>query len=114
MLDFDVTVSDQDGRAVVAVAGELDIATAPALRAALDQAAGAGRSVVVDLSPTTFADSTGISTLAQAHARAKAAGRRMIVICPRANRDVGRILELIGLDQILDIRESLEGLVPPD
>jgi len=114
MLDFDVTVRDQDGRAVVAVAGELDIATAPALRTALDQAGEAGRSVVVDLSSTTFADSTGMSTLAQAHARAKTAGWRMIVICPRATRDVGRILELIGLDQVLDIRESLAGLAPSD
>jgi anti-sigma B factor antagonist len=51
-----------DGITVLALAGELDIAAAPALRARVDAAAGE-RGVVLDLSGATFVDSSMLKEL---------------------------------------------------
>ena len=47
---------------IIEVSGEIDLATAPQLVAALDGVVDAAR-VVVDLSETTFVDSAAINTL---------------------------------------------------
>lgn len=47
----------------VVVAGEIDLATAPQLRAELDQAAAHGQSVRVDLTAVKYLDSAGVSVL---------------------------------------------------
>jgi anti-sigma B factor antagonist len=55
---------DENGRDVIAVRGEIDVATSPALRerlyATIDQGA---RTVVVDLSQLAFIDSSGLGVL---------------------------------------------------
>jgi anti-sigma B factor antagonist len=57
---FRVETDDVGGTTVVAVTGELDIATTPQLRAALQDAA---EPLVVDLTSVTFMDSTGLATM---------------------------------------------------
>jgi anti-sigma B factor antagonist len=85
-------------RAVVRVAGEIDLATAPQLRAALDQAASAAPlEVWVDLSDVRFMDSTGIHALLELCNRVP----RLAVICPQGS--VRRTLELAGLDGALPL-----------
>lgn len=54
-----------DGIAVVALAGELDMAATPALRAHVDAAAG-GRGFVIDLTEVTFVDSSMLKELLRA------------------------------------------------
>src|SRR5947207_1691004 len=50
-----------DQRQVVAVAGEIDLFTAPELKAAIGEALESGRTrIVVDLTATTFLDSTAL------------------------------------------------------
>jgi anti-sigma B factor antagonist len=79
-------------RAVVRVAGEIDIATGPRLRAALDQAAGAAPlEVWVDLSDVRFMDSTGLNALLDLAGRVP----RVAVICPEGN--VRRTFDIAGL-----------------
>ena len=51
------------GPAVVVLAGELDLADAPAVSSQLHAAAGADGRVVVDLHGVTFIDSTAIGAL---------------------------------------------------
>jgi anti-anti-sigma factor len=58
---FALTELEQDGVAVIVVAGELDLATAPALDARL--AAIAGEAVVVDLWSCSFLDSSALEVL---------------------------------------------------
>ena len=71
---FSISTSDRDGRAVVVIRGELDLATAPDLEAALPERLDAGQDVVVDLRELEFMDSTGLRVLVAAHARVE--GRR--------------------------------------
>ncbi len=63
---------------MVAARGEVDVATAPALRAAVDEALDRGPAdVVVDLPGVTFIDSTGLGVLIGARRRCLDAGRRV-------------------------------------
>ncbi len=58
---------DARGREVVAVRGEIDVATSPALREELYQLIdGGAREVVVDLSGLGFIDSSGLGVLVAA------------------------------------------------
>ena len=57
--EFSVEVTP--GRVVVT--GDVDMETAPHLRAALADAAAAGRPVVADLTATRFLDSAGVAAL---------------------------------------------------
>ena len=64
----------------VHVAGELDLATAPALRSALDEALTFARLVVLDVRGLTFADCAGVHVVVDAHAQSHAAGTRLVLI----------------------------------
>jgi len=82
-------------RTVLALAGEVDIDTAPAVAAAIDEALAAGATEVwIDLTGTTFLDSSGVHVLYDGHRRALALNRRLLVICPGGR--ARRVLELVG------------------
>jgi anti-sigma B factor antagonist len=104
---FTISVSGADGGpAVVSVAGELDIAGAPALARAF---AGLERSnltgVAVDLSELTFIDSSGISAIATAVHEAQARGGSMVVAAPAG--DVRRVLEIVRFGEFVPLEDSL-------
>jgi anti-sigma B factor antagonist len=91
---FSLVVRDSDdGGAVVSVAGELDVATAPELARAL---AGIDGDVTVDLSGATFADPSGLRVLLAA----RAGGCRLRVV-RRGGGPVARLLTLTGTDTLL-------------
>jgi anti-anti-sigma factor len=77
------TVSRTTGSTVIAVAGEIDGATAPELDTALQHFEQ--EFVTVDLSGVTFIDSSGLGTLVQAHQRISLAGGRVNVSGSRPN-----------------------------
>lgn len=63
-LDFDLTVArDESGACRLTLRGELDLATAPRLEHALEEAGG---DVLLDLRGLTFMDSTGVRVLLEA------------------------------------------------
>lgn len=98
-----VLVRHDPGAAFVAVAGEVDLLTAPRLTAALDEVLAINvRRIVIDLTETTFMDSAGIHTLVQAQRRA--ARRHFAVICGPG--PVLRALELLGLTEPLNVVSS--------
>jgi anti-sigma B factor antagonist len=87
---------DEAGVRVIAVAGELDIATAPDLCARLD----AGRSgrrplVMVDLTGVDFCDSTGLRALLGAASEVRAHGGRFAIVCTPSG-GVARLLDVVG------------------
>jgi anti-anti-sigma factor len=91
---FSLVVRDSDdGSAVVSVAGELDVATAPELARALARIDG---DVTVDLSGATFADPSGLRVLLAA----RAGGCRLRVV-RRGGGPVARLLTLTGTDTLL-------------
>jgi len=100
--EFAVDERFEDGTSVVTVAGEVDVATAPALRDCLDQSVrrGAGP-VVVDLRRVTFIDSTGLGVLIGAHRSCADDGRelRLVIVEPR----ILKVFEITGLTDLFAI-----------
>ncbi len=84
------------------VHGELDMATAPALRSRIEAVERRSTPVVgVDLSDLSFMDVSGIRVLVDAARRAKAQGRKIVVLNPR--RPIQRLLELTAVDTVLEV-----------
>jgi anti-sigma B factor antagonist len=97
------------GRAsVVAVEGPMDLYAAPELKAmlAVQLADHAGR-LVLDLTATTFVDSTGLAVLVAAHRRAERLGGRLVVV--NVDDEIARLLTITGLDTILATATDREG-----
>ncbi len=94
---------------VVEVGGEVDVATAPQLRACLHQAIDAGsRRLVVDLRQASFIDSEGLGVLVGARRRLLAhAGHDGSVQLVCAEGLVLRVLRLTGLDGIFALHATL-------
>jgi anti-sigma B factor antagonist len=92
---------------VLAVAGELDIATAPALREHLEAAIKAGRHrLVIDLSAIDFLDSVALATIVHAKKELPEEGRLALAVDPSSY--VMLIFESSGLPKVLDLVETRE------
>jgi anti-anti-sigma factor len=92
---------------VVAVSGELDIATAPALREHLNAAIDAGKQrLVIDLSAISFLDSVALATIVHAKQRLPEHGKMALAIDPSSY--VMLVFEGGGLAKVLDLVETRE------
>jgi anti-sigma B factor antagonist len=95
-----------DGTSIVAVAGELDLTTAPRLKWMLHDLVQAGRArLVIDLTDTTFMDSTALGVLVGVN-RSLGAGSRLAIVCSRSS--VLKIFELSGMDGVFTIVPTLD------
>jgi anti-sigma B factor antagonist len=100
--DFAVAARTDGHLTVLDVAGELDMATAPLLGDAIDDAVASGAAEVsVDLTRTTFMDSSGLNLLLRTHARLDALDRRLTIACP--DGCVRRAFAIAGLDRHLSL-----------
>ena len=85
----------------IAVEGEIDLATHERLAVELERAeAEDPELLVIELAGVTYMDSAGLRELVGAQRRARAAGRRLVLL--RGSEPVERILELAGLDAVFD------------
>ena len=100
--DFELAVTETTvDEVIVAVRGEIDVATAGRFREVIDEAVVPGRRLVIDLAGTSFIDSTGLGVLAQTHARlADSSGA---VIIRSASASTRKLLNISGLDRVLTI-----------
>jgi anti-anti-sigma factor len=102
MLPLEITTEEGEGQTRVALAGELDIASAPRFEEALEQAeANAPAVLLLDLRKVEFMDSTGLRAVIAADERARSAGRRLVII--RGTPAVERVFSVTQLDQRLEI-----------
>jgi anti-anti-sigma factor len=101
-----LTVGEQSvgRRVVVSVGGELDVSNAEELRAAVENAGSRAFEVWLDLSTTTFMDSSALHAMAQARDRLSRANVELVLICPEG--PVLRLLRLTGFDRIFPIHVS--------
>ena len=108
---FRVEVQNHDRAAVIAVAGELDLASSPALEEELDRVAATEdlELVVIDLRELEFMDSTGLSVLIRAHQRAEEQGRRFGLV--KGSQQVERLLSLTGVAERLTLVDEPEELL---
>jgi anti-anti-sigma factor len=103
---FEVRVTGNAGEAVIAVAGEIDMATARLLRQVMDGVCDGRERLVVDLTGTTFIDSSGLAVLVRAYHRL---GRRPgAVVVHASDPDVRRVFRLSGVDSLITVTS-----VPP-
>lgn len=86
---------------VLSVSGEIDLATAPSLDRELERAAQTDDLVAIDLSKTSFLDSTGLHAILDANRRLRARGGRLVIF--RGPPQVHRLFALTGLSSHLDI-----------
>ena len=99
-----------DQRHVVAVAGEIDLFTAPELKAMLSEAVEAGRTrIVVDLTETSFLDSTALGVLIGAVKRLRS--RDGVLTIVNTDPNIAKTFEITGLDQIFTIRPTRDEAV---
>jgi anti-sigma B factor antagonist len=105
--NFGIIQSDADDvTSVVSVEGELDLSTAPRLKWMLVDSLAAGRkNLLVDLTGTTFMDSTALGVLVAVN-RTLEDGARLVIVCSRPN--VLKIFELSGMEGVFTILPTLE------
>ncbi len=109
---FDLQVSERDGGKVLAVTGELDLATVPQVRQAVVELLASSNGVpmlVLDLSGVDFIDSSGLGSVLGAMRRARAAnGEVRAVVCAPHVRS---LFEITGLDRLLPVHGSVDEAV---
>jgi anti-sigma B factor antagonist/stage II sporulation protein AA (anti-sigma F factor antagonist) len=97
------------GIQVIAAAGDLDVYTAPDLKAAALHNFPSVEGLVVDLLAVRFLDSTGITALLDLKRRAKLRGVPLAVVCPPT--DVWNRFTLQTVEQLLVLRETRDEAV---
>src|SRR5262249_6484089 len=96
-----------DEASVVALVGEFDLFHAGEFRSALLEAGAEGRPlVIVDLTETTFLDSTSPGVLAGAVKRMRQRGGTLVVVTE--DRSVTRLFEITGLDRLIPVAARVD------
>jgi anti-sigma B factor antagonist len=105
-----VRKEDDRGWTILAVDGEIDIATAPVLDEAIEQAVSDGcEKIAIDLTSVSFMDSTGLRTLIVAHRSLEGTEGRLVVI--PGSGPIRRLLEVAGVVDTLDVVPSVSDLL---
>jgi anti-anti-sigma factor len=105
---FEIREHDAGGVHVVAMLGELDLATAPRLAFRIDAARGRGaRRLVVDLTAAEFCDSTGLRALVGCRHEVVAGGGRMALAVLEESA-VARMFALAGAHELMPVYDGLE------
>jgi anti-sigma B factor antagonist len=95
-----------NGTFVVAASGELDLYTAPELERALASSVPEGaKQLVVDLSGTTFVDSTALHVLLRAARQLDGKEGDLTVVAPDPN--VRKVFEITGFNRLFSVVCSL-------
>ena len=92
-----------DGTTRLIVTGEIDFATAPLLREAIDNAPTSGTALAIDLCAVTYLDSAGIDVLFEQ------TQRRTIELVVDTRGPVIRVLRISGLAQTVPVHEQKAG-----
>ncbi len=96
----------QSGHTVIAVRGELDIATTASLRdRILIMLKDTTSLVIVDLSGVTFCDASGLALLVGIRRRAALHGLTVTLAAPRPN--VAKLLRVTGLNRAFTVHPTL-------
>ena len=92
---------------VVSVTGEIDLFTAPEFKQRVSAPIDEGRThVLVDLTETTFIDSSSLGVLIGAHRRLRRLEGRLVIVC--SNDAIVKTFRITGLDGVFTIVERLD------
>ena len=105
--EMSLSVLSQAAVTIARLAGELDIATTPALRERLLSVFSPGvRLFIIDLSGVSFGDVSGLAVLVATQRRARRLGITVRLAAPRPQ--VARLLRITGLDECFTICATLD------
>ena len=109
-MDLTLATREVDGRAVVAVGGEIDVYTAPKLRDQITELVGAGSyNIVIDLEAVEFLDSTGLGVLVGGLKKVRAHDGSLDLVCTQER--LLKIFRITGLTKVFPIHTSVEEAV---
>jgi anti-anti-sigma factor len=104
-----VDIGTQGRAVVVAVRGELDLATVPVLRErldTLDEVSTAPAPLVVDLSALTFIGSAGLALLVDLHNKCKERDIPLALVA--TGSVVPRAIQVTALDQVFSVHGTVD------
>ena len=105
-MDLGLEVHEQDGWSVLAVSGEIDMATAPMLRERIHLLLADQKvRVIVDLDDVGFLDSTALGVLVGGLKRARTDGGEIRIAC--AQPRVRKVFEITRLDSAFDLFDTV-------
>ncbi|WP_205020842.1 STAS domain-containing protein [Streptomyces sp. HB132] len=112
MSPLTITSRDAATGPVLEITGDLEYATAPQLRNALDDLTlAAGQLLVLDLSGMDFCDSSGITTLLAARNLATEQNAALALAAVPPN--TLRVLGIVGLDRVFTIHQDASQATAP-
>lgn len=98
-----------NGWVSIAVEGEVDLATVEDLQEAIDAVlADRAEDLVVDLTPSSFMDSTGLKALVMSHRKFDEVGRSFAIAVDGG--PISRLIDLSGVDKTIRTVKSVEEL----
>ena len=106
-MDLTLATREEDGRAIVAVGGEIDVYTAPKLRDQITDLVGHGSyNIVIDLEAVEFLDSTGLGVLVGGLKKVRAHDGSLELICSQER--LLKIFRITGLAKVFVIHDSAD------
>jgi len=109
-VDVSDTRTPEGSIPVVAVSGEVDVYSAPALKDQFAELVRAGAStLVVDLTEVAFLDSTGLGALVEARALTGDAGGSLPIVCTQER--ILKLFTITGLDGVFAIHPTVDAAV---
>jgi anti-sigma B factor antagonist len=102
--EFSIAVHAEGSVEIVVVHGEVDLATADAVRADLNGAFERGGNVVLDLREVSFMDTQGLVVVIEAQQSCAADGTQFAIT--RAPDHVHRLFDMIGLTPRLTVLDD--------
>jgi anti-sigma B factor antagonist len=109
MFSTELSTRSGDGHTVVALRGELDLADAAAVAAALTGIAARAPGIIVDLAGLEFIDSCGVAALARGRRQARQDGGDLMLAAPQ--QKVRRVLAITRLAQPFSVYATVEEAV---
>lgn len=100
-MDLSLDTQQIGEHSVVSICGEIDVYTAPKLRAHLSELVGAGQHrIVVDLDQVDFMDSTGLGVLVGGLKKVRAQDGSLSIVCTQE-----RLLKIFRITQLSKVFE---------
>ena len=107
-MELVVVRDDRAQDLVLGVHGELDLASAEVLRREVQEVlTDAPKTIYLDLTGTTFIDSSGCRELLATARAGNAAGSAVELVVPSENRRVRWVVEFMQFDAVLPIRDGV-------
>jgi len=99
--DLQIKVERSEGPPIVRLAGELDMETAPRVRATLDELAETNGRFALDLADVTFIDSSGLHLLLEAANDLNGSGPLTLLDVPPG---VLRLMDIVGVSELTSVQ----------